>query len=106
MDQPQQAPTTRKLRPHEASLRLFGEDTSPEAERFLIAAYRRMSGAEKIARVRALNQVTLALSLANIRQHYPDADEREVLLLLAVRRYGAAFVKEHLGWGVADVGQA
>ncbi|MFN8512778.1 MAG: hypothetical protein U0232_02580 [Thermomicrobiales bacterium] len=87
-----------KKRPHEVHLRLFGEDTSPDVERFLIDAYRKMSGAEKIARVRALNRTTIALALANIRQQHPDADEREVLLRLAVRRYGANFVREHLGW--------
>jgi hypothetical protein len=93
-----------KKRPHEVAHRLFGEDTSPEAERFLLDAYRKMSGAEKIARVRALNQATIALALANIRQQHPDASEREVLLRLAVRRYGADFVREHLGWDAEKEG--
>ena len=104
MDGAEQA-APRKLRPHEVPVRLFGADTSPEVERFLLAAYRRMSGAERIARVRALNQATIALSLANIRQQHPDAGEREVLLHLAVRRYGADFVRDRLGWEAeSDVG--
>jgi hypothetical protein len=77
---------------------LFGDDTSPEVEAYLLAAYRQMSGAEKIERVRALNRATLTLALANIRQLHPHASEREVLLRLAVRRYGADFVRERLGW--------
>jgi hypothetical protein len=93
-----------KKHPHEVRMRLFGEDTSPDVERFLIDAYRKMSGAEKIARVRALNHATIALALANIRQQHPDASEREVLLRLAVRRYGADFVREHLGWDVRREG--
>jgi hypothetical protein len=90
--------TPTKKRPHEVRLRLFGEDTSPEVERFLIDAYRKMSGVEKIARVRALNRLTLGLALADIRQRHPAASDREMLLRLAVRRYGADFVREHLGW--------
>ena len=89
-----------RLRPHEVPVRLFGDDTSPEVERYLLAAYRRMTPAEKIARVRALNHLTLNLALGNIRQRHPDADEREVLLRLAVRRYGADFAREYLGWDV------
>jgi 2-iminoacetate synthase ThiH len=93
-----------KKRPHEVAHLLFGEDTSPEVERFLLDAYRKMSGAEKIARVRALNSATIALALANIRKQHPDASEREVLLRLAVRRYGADFVREHLGWDAEKEG--
>ncbi len=93
-----------RLRPHEASLRLFGEDTSPKVERFLIDGYRRMSGDEKVARVWALNRLTLNLALADIRQRHPDADDREMLLRLAVRRYGVEFVREHLGWDAAQEG--
>lgn len=96
------APT--KLRPHDVPHRPFGDDTSPEVERFLLDAYRKMPGSEKIARVRALNHATIALALANIRQRHPDADEREVLLRLAVRRYGADFVREHLGWDARQEG--
>ncbi len=89
-----------RLRPHEVPARLFGDDTSPEVERYLIDAYRRMTPADKIARVRALNQLTLNLALGNIREHHPDADERELLLRLAVRRYGADFAREYLDWDV------
>ena len=80
--------------------RLFGDDTSPAVAAYLIAAYRRMSGAEKIARVRALNRTTVMLAMANIRQRHPDADEREVLLRLACRHLGPDLVREKLGWDV------
>ena len=94
-----------KKRPHEVPARIFGEDTSPEVERFLIGAYRRMSGAEKLERVWALNRLTLGLALADIRRHHPDADDREMSLRLAVRRYGAKFVRERLGWDVEKEGK-
>ena len=80
--------------------RLFGDDTTPEVAGYLLDAYRRMSGPEKIARVRALNRATITLALADIRRHHPDADEREVLLRLASRRFGPDFVRERLGWDV------
>jgi hypothetical protein len=73
---------------------LFGDDTSPAVQRLLIAAYRGMSGAAKLERVCALNQATLALALANIRQQHPQADERELLRLLAIRRYGSALGRQ------------
>ena len=93
-----------RLRPHEVPARLFGDDTSPEAEQYLLAGYRRMSGGEKLARVWALNRLTINVALADIRQHHPDADEREMLLRLAVRRYGTSFVREQLGWDVEREG--
>jgi hypothetical protein len=104
MEQRQGAVASKK-RPHEVPARIFGDDTSLEVERFLIAAYRRMSGAEKLERVWALNRLTLGLALADIRQHHPDAHNREMLLRLAVRRYGAAFVRERLGWDVDKEGK-
>ena len=85
-----------------STTRLLGEDTNPAVEQYLIAAYRRMSGREKIARVRALNRTTIALALADIRYRHPHADEREVLLRLASRRLGPDLTREALGW---DVGQ-
>ena len=57
---------------------LFGDDTSPEVEQFLLAAYRRMSGTEKIERLRALNRVTLTLARSNSRYMLPYASERIV----------------------------
>lgn len=83
---------------------LLGDDTSPDVERFLIAAYRRMSGSEKLARVRALNRTTIALALADIRRRHPCADDREVLLRLASRRLGPELVRRALGWDVEREG--
>jgi hypothetical protein len=104
MDEPHDNTTPHKLRPYDVPYRPFGEDTSPEVERFLLDAYRKMSGSEKILRVRALNRTTNALALADIRQRHPDADEREMLLRLASRRYGADFVREKFGWDVKREG--
>jgi hypothetical protein len=84
--------------------RLFGQDTAPAVERWLIDAYRRMSPAEKIARVQALNRLTVELALADIRRRHPDADESEVLLRLACRRHGPDLIRRAFGWDVAREG--
>lgn len=101
---PDDSPASPATAPHLRGVRLFGDDTSPEVERHLIAAYRRMSGADKIARVRALNRATIALAMADIRRRHPQADEREVLLRLASRRLGADIAREALGWDVSREG--
>ena len=62
---------------------LFGEDTSPEAERFLIEAYRRMSPLERLKRACDMSLAVRQLATARIRQRYPQAGEREVELRLA-----------------------
>ena len=104
MDESRDETAATKLRPHDLPHRPFGDDTSPEVERFLLDAYWRMSGSEKLARVRALNRLTLGLALTDIRNHHPNADEREILLRLATRRYGAGFVREKFGWDVEREG--
>ena len=57
--------------------RLF-RDTHADAERVLIEGLRRMSGAEKIARVFALRQMALSLSAARMREE--GYSEREIRL--------------------------
>lgn len=97
-DTPDPSAAPSRPAPHLRDTNIFGDDTSPEVSRYLLAAYRRMSGEEKIARVRALNRATIALALADIRQRHPQADEREVMLRLATRRHGADIVRDAFGW--------
>ena len=63
-------------------------DTSPEVERMQIERWRHMSPAEKAAMVSGLTQATCELSLAGIRERYPDASSRELFLRLAMLRLG------------------
>lgn len=59
-------------------------DTSPEVEAILLEGYRRMSPAEKLARVLDLNRAVEDLALARIRKEYgPGLSEREERLRLA-----------------------
>ncbi len=73
-------------------------DTSEEADRFLMDAYRRMSIAEKARRISELNRTVERLAVTGIRARHPEATEREVRLRLAALRYGQEFVLEAFGW--------
>uniref|UniRef100_UPI003B3A7EC2 hypothetical protein n=1 Tax=Longimicrobium sp. TaxID=2029185 RepID=UPI003B3A7EC2 len=63
-------------------------DTSPEAERFLFAAYDRMTIDEKLERVFSLNRMLEELQRARIAADYGDMPEREMQLRLASLRLG------------------
>jgi hypothetical protein len=60
-------------------------DTQPEVEAILMAGYRRMTAAEKLWRVQALNESVLQFAAARLRQDHPGIDERELRLRLASR---------------------
>jgi len=60
-------------------------DTNASVEAFIIEGYRRMSPAQKLARVTELTRAVQQLALADIRRRYPKADTREQALRLASR---------------------
>ena len=59
-------------------------DTSPDAERRQIDAWREMSAAEKAATVTGLTRAAWAMTAAGVRQRYPDASPREQFLRVAI----------------------
>lgn len=63
-------------------------DTSAEIERRQIARWRAASPAEKLAVVSGLTAAAYRLSLAGVRQRYPDATPREHFLRLAIVTLG------------------
>ena len=73
-------------------------DTHPEIEKILIEGYRKMSPAEKLARVSEMNQLLERLAAYDVRQRHPDADEREVRLRVASRRIPAELMRKAFGW--------
>jgi hypothetical protein len=73
-------------------------DTSPEAERIMIEIYRKMSAAQKLQQVSSLTRLVSDLALADIRQRYPQADEREVTLRLASRWLSADLMRKIYHW--------
>ncbi len=79
-------------------------DTSPETEEMLVAAYRRMSAARKIAMVCDLNHTVRELARLDVRRRHPDVDEREVDLRVASRFIEPELMLKAFGWDVAEKG--
>ena len=73
-------------------------DTPPEIEQMLIEGYRKMSASEKLRIMQDLNRTAQLLALSDIRQRYPDADEREVKLRLASRWIEPELMRKAFGW--------
>ena len=84
--------------------RLPLSDTSPDAERVLIEGYRRMSPAEKLERVFALNRALEQLQRARITAEYGDIPEREMRLRLASLRLGRETMVKVFGWDPDEMG--
>ena len=63
-------------------------DTSASVERLQVAAWRRMSPAQKAAIVSGLTQAVYDLARAGIRSRFPDASAEEQFLRLALVMLG------------------
>ena len=67
---------------------VLSSDTSPEAERTQVEAWRRMSPIEKLRAVAEISRTVEELALAGIRLRHPNASDRECFLRLAVLKLG------------------
>ena len=88
----------------ESGYRTQSRDTSLEAERILIEAYRRMTPGEKAQRITAITQVCTQLAIAGIRARHPDADEEEIRLRLAALRFDRETMVRVFGWDPEEKG--
>lgn len=79
-------------------------DTSPEAERFLIEGYRRMSPSDKLNRVFSLNRMIEQLQRARITADYGEMSEHEMRLRLASLRLGRETMVKVFGWDPEEKG--
>lgn len=79
-------------------------DTHPNAEKILIERYRQMSPWEKLRCVQKMNRFTWNLTLADVRERYPDADERERRLRAAARWLEADLMRKAFGWDTREKG--
>ena len=77
---------------------LFGDDTSPEVEAILIAGFRRMTPAERLARACDLSLAVRQLALARLRSEHPSASERELQLRLAALTIDAETMRRAFNW--------
>jgi len=72
-------------------------DTSPEAERIIIDGLRRMSPAQKLERVSAINRALDALVTARLRAQY-NPTPTELRLRLAALRLDASVMRDAFQW--------
>ena len=84
--------------------RTQASDTSPEAERVLIEAYRRMPPFEKARRIRDITQTCEQLAMSGIRERHPHAGEREIHLRLAALRFSRETMIRVFDWDPAKEG--
>jgi hypothetical protein len=77
---------------------VFSADTRPETARLLLEGYRRMTAAQKLARVVDLSLASRQMAEARIRAQYPRADEREIRMRIAALTLGRDLVKRAYGW--------
>lgn len=81
------------------------DDTRPEVRRMMLEGLRRMTPAEKLARVRSLTIAVQQLALAGIRVRHPGISDREAQLRLASLRLDRATMIRVFGWDPAEHGR-
>lgn len=64
----------------------------------MIEGYRKMPMWKKLQQVRELSQLVYQLAMNDVRQRYPQADEREVKLRLASRWLDPELMRKAFGW--------
>lgn len=79
-------------------------DTHPKIEEMLIERYRTMSDTEKWQRMTELCQFAEMMALADVRERYPDATERECFLRVASRRLSADLMRKVYNWDPDEKG--
>lgn len=79
-------------------------DTHPDVEKIIIEAYRRMTPAERVAKMRQLNEWGSQLAFAEVRRRYPDAPEREIWLRVASRHISADLMRKAFDWNPDEKG--
>lgn len=77
---------------------LFSMDTRPEVVGVLLEGYRRMTPAQKLARVADLTAAARQMAAARIRSQYPEADEAEVRMRLGTLVLGRETMRRVYSW--------
>ena len=78
------------------------EDTTPEAWTFFLDLHRRMTAEEKLARCLEWSEVTRRFAEAGLRERYPGADDREILLRFARLTLGPDLFRRAYGEALPD----
>ena len=76
-------------------------DTCPEVEAMVLARWRLMTPADKLAEIDDLHRSVEEVAMMGIRLRHPEADDREVLVRLAALKYDRTLIVEAFGWDPA-----
>jgi hypothetical protein len=77
-------------------------DTSPEAWKVFLDLQRRMTPGEKIARAFEWSEIVRGFTEAGLRERYPAANDREILLRYARLTMGDDLFRRAYGNALAD----
>ena len=77
-------------------------DTSPEAWRILLDLQRKLSPAEKLQQAFEWSEVVRQFAEADLRQRYPNADDREIFLRAARINLGPELFQKAYGEALPD----
>jgi hypothetical protein len=83
---------------------LFSTDTRPEVFALLLEGYRRMTPAQKLARVADLSATSRQMAEARIRKEHPEAGDSEVRLRLGALVLGRQTMLRVFSWDPAKEG--
>lgn len=73
-------------------------DTHPLVHQMMIEGYRRMTPAEKLAKVAGLTNAARSLALARVRAQHPEAGSEEQVLRAASTWLDADLLEAATGW--------
>jgi hypothetical protein len=77
---------------------VFSRDTRPEVVGVLLEGYRRMTPAQKLARVADLSAASRQMAAARIRREHPGAAEAEIDKRVAALVLGRETMKRVFDW--------
>ncbi len=80
-------------------------DTSPEAWKVFLDLQRKMTPSEKLRKTLEFSDSIRNLAKAGMRQRYPNADEREILLRVAQITLGRELFRKVCGDVIPDDGR-
>jgi hypothetical protein len=84
---------------------VFSRDTRPEVVGLLLAGYRRMTPAQKLARVADLTAASRQLAEARVRRDHPQADDSEIRKRVAALVLGRETMLRVFAWDPAAEGR-
>jgi hypothetical protein len=75
-------------------------DTDPDVYALQLELLGRQSPDQRVANIAGLAEAVDMIDRARVRRRHPAVGDADLLMLIAVDRYGAEFVREISGWDV------